>query len=180
MAGVGTGGRGNIHHANLIAWIGCHADSHELAALFGDDIAFRADYYFIDAHGLPMLSLMLRHTASGTAPVPRLLDQARAAVSARAAMRGLISSHCISAGKLAERMGLDGAMPAILGSTFERWDGKGLPSGRSGAQIPLEMRIAQLADAAEVFLRTAGLQAAVAMVAGRRGTTGGAAGRVGP
>src|SRR5215813_4244384 len=40
--------RGVVFYTNLVAWIGCHADSHELAALFGDDIAFRGDSYQID------------------------------------------------------------------------------------------------------------------------------------
>jgi len=30
----------------------CHADSHELSVLFGDDIAFRADTYAVDMAGL--------------------------------------------------------------------------------------------------------------------------------
>src|SRR5882762_7051653 len=35
--------RSIVYYANLVGWVGCHADSHELSALFGDDIAFRAD-----------------------------------------------------------------------------------------------------------------------------------------
>jgi hypothetical protein len=35
--------RGVVFYANLVAWIGCHADSHEVADWFGDDLAFRAD-----------------------------------------------------------------------------------------------------------------------------------------
>lgn len=168
--GIDQPGRGRIYYANLIAWIGCHADSHELAELFGDDINFRADYYFIDAHGLPMLSLMLRHTGTGLPRVPRTLHQARFTATAKTAVRELIRSPCTSAGWLAYRVGLDGDMPAILSNTFERWDALGLPAGTSGVGIPLEMRIAQLANTAEVFLRTAGLDAAVATVGERRGT----------
>lgn len=162
--------RGRIYYTNQIAWIGCHADSPELAALFGDDIAFRADYYLADACGLPLLSFMLGHTGSSLPPVWRALALARFAATGRSTVRTLISSHCISAGKLAGRVGLEESMSVILNNTFERWDGKGLPSGRSGNEIPLEMRIAQLADTAEVFLRAAGIRASVAMVAARRGT----------
>ncbi len=32
-----------IYYATLIMWIGCHADSHEYARWFGDDIAVRRD-----------------------------------------------------------------------------------------------------------------------------------------
>ncbi|GAA3327433.1 HD domain-containing phosphohydrolase [Paeniglutamicibacter sulfureus] len=168
--GVDKPARERIYHANLLAWIGCHADSFELAALFDDDIAFRSDYYLIDAQGLPMLSLMLRHTGSQHAGGRRVLERARFALGAKTAVRDLIASHCTSAGQLAARVGLDGDLPSILAHTFERWDGLGLPAGKSGTQIPLEMRIAQLADAAEVFLRSGGIDAAVAMVAARRGT----------
>ena len=167
---VEAGVRERIYHANLLAWIGCHADSFELAALFGDDIGFRSDYYHIDAHGLPMLGLMLRRTGAGLPGGQRVVERALFAARAKTAVRDLIASHCASAGKLAARVGLDKQLPSILEHTFERWDGKGLPAGRSGAQIPLEMRIAQLADAAEVFLRTGGVDAAVEMVAQRRGT----------
>ncbi|MEO6529415.1 MAG: HD domain-containing phosphohydrolase [Specibacter sp.] len=170
LSGVDQAARGRIYYTNQLAWIGCHADSFELAALFGDDIGFRADYYLIDAHGLPMLSLMLRYTGSELPPWQRAARRSRFAATANTAVKHLISSHCTSAGQLANRVGLDERMPAILSNTFERWDGKGLPAGRSGAEIPLEMRIAQLSDTAEVFLRTAGLDAAVATVRERSGT----------
>ncbi|WP_243400133.1 HD domain-containing phosphohydrolase [Arthrobacter glacialis] len=170
LMGVDQAGRGRIYYANLLAWIGCHADSFELAALFGDDIGFRSDYYLLDAHGLPMLSLMLRHTGAELPRWQRAVRRSEFAATANTAVKSLIRSHCTSAGQLANRVGLDHGMPAILNNTFERWDGKGLPAGKSGVQIPLEMRIAQLADTAEVFLRTAGLEAATATVADRRGT----------
>ncbi|MDJ0355272.1 HD domain-containing phosphohydrolase [Paenarthrobacter sp. PH39-S1] len=169
-AGVGAAARGRIYYANLLAWIGCHADSFELAALFSDDIGFRADYYMIDAHGLPMLSLMLRRTGSGLPPLQRAGRRSRFAVTANTAVRTLIRSHCTSAGQLANKVGLDESMSGILSNTFERWDGRGLPAGRAGVEIPLEMRITQLADTAEVFLRTGGVDAAVATVRKRRGT----------
>src|SRR5882757_2183697 len=40
--------RAIVYYANLVGWIGCHADSHELWELFGDDIAWRADTYAVD------------------------------------------------------------------------------------------------------------------------------------
>ncbi|MCQ9163149.1 HD domain-containing phosphohydrolase [Arthrobacter sp. STN4] len=167
---IGPEARARTYYANLLAWIGCHADSFELAARFGDDIGFRADYYLIDARGLPMLTLMLHRTGTELPPLRRAARQSRFAATAGTAVRKLIRSHCLSAGQLANRVGLDPGMPEILGHAFERWDGKGLPAGRAGVEIPLEMRIAQLADTAEVFLRTGGLPAAVAMVRQRRGT----------
>jgi hypothetical protein len=51
--GLGEQQRGVVFYANLVAWIGCHADSHEVAGWFGDDIAFRADSYRVDWAGSP-------------------------------------------------------------------------------------------------------------------------------
>src|SRR3984885_1627833 len=57
--------RATVYYANLVGWVGCHADSHELAALFGDDIAFRADTYSVDMTGRPFLRLMMSHLGLG-------------------------------------------------------------------------------------------------------------------
>ena len=170
LLGVDQGSRGRLSYTSLLAWIACHADSFELAALFGDDIAFRRDYYLIDAHGLPMLSLMLQHTGSELPYWQRTARRSEFAATAMIAVRALIRSHCASAGALAGRVGLDADVAGILRHTFERWDGRGLPAGTSGVAIPLEMRIAHIADAAEVFLRAGGIDAARSMVRERSGT----------
>jgi HD-GYP domain-containing protein (c-di-GMP phosphodiesterase class II) len=169
-AGVDGAARDRIYYANLLAWIGCHADSFELAALFSDDIAFRANYYIRDQRGLPMYAGMFSQTGAGLPPLARVAEWTRFAATGHAAVRNLISSHCVSAGVLASRVGLDDGVAGLLAHTFERWDGKGLPEGVSGPAIPLEMRITHLADTAEVFLRREGLAGAVAMVRARRGS----------
>src|SRR5438874_9360566 len=45
--------RAVVYYVALLAWIGCHADSHEQAAWFGDDIVLRADRHETDLVGLP-------------------------------------------------------------------------------------------------------------------------------
>ncbi|WP_269044954.1 HD domain-containing phosphohydrolase [Paenarthrobacter sp. Z7-10] len=162
--------RGSIYYAHLLAWIGCHADSFELAAMFSDDIAFRADYYTIDQRGLPMYKSFFSHTGAALPPVQQAISRTRFALTGRGAVQNLIRSHCTSAGELARRVGLDENVCALLTNTFERWDGKGLPEGRKGPDIPLGTRITNLAETIEVFLRAAGVQGAVEMVRKRRGT----------
>jgi HD-GYP domain-containing protein (c-di-GMP phosphodiesterase class II) len=169
-AGVDAAGQGRLYYANQVAWIGCHADSFELAALFTDDIAFRADYYNRDQHGLPMYAGMFSHAGAGLPPLARVAYWTRFAATGSGAVRNMIASHCISAGVLASNVGLDGGVAGLLAHTFERWDGKGLPEGIAGPDIPLEMRIMHLADTAEVFLRQEGVAGAVAMVRARRGS----------
>jgi HD-GYP domain-containing protein (c-di-GMP phosphodiesterase class II) len=162
--------RATVYYATLLAWIGCHADSYELAVVFGDDIAFRASVYSVDNRGMPLAALMLRQVGAGQPPLRRAGKAAGFLVGGARTMQEVIRSHCTSAGMLAAQMGLGERLAPTLACLFERWDGAGLPNGVAGAEIPLEIRIVQLADTAEVFLRAGGADAAVAMVRRRRGT----------
>lgn len=162
--------RATVYYANLVGWIGCHADSHELSALFGDDIAFRADTYGVDMAGLPFLRLMVSHVGRGLPGWERGIHSAAFLLSARNQVANLISSHCTSAGVLSDRIGLDRQVGKALAYIFERWDGRGMPSGARGDDIPLEIHIVHLSDVIEVHLRTGGLAQAVEVARSRRGT----------
>jgi len=48
------------------------ADTAEVAAWFGDDIAFRADSYRVDFAGLPMMGFALSHAGAGAPFLHRL------------------------------------------------------------------------------------------------------------
>jgi HD-GYP domain-containing protein (c-di-GMP phosphodiesterase class II) len=162
--------RATVYYANLVGWIGCHADSHELSALFGDDIAWRADTYAVDMTGLPFLRLMVSHIGRGSPGWERGIRSAAFVLTARSQVANLIQSHCSSAGVLSDRMGLDRDVGEALTYIFERWDGRGMPNGAGGADIPLEIHIVHVADVVEVHLRTGGPSAAVDVVRSRRGT----------
>jgi len=162
--------RGTAFYANLVAWIGCHADSHELARWFGDDIAFRADTYQVDWAGLPWLRVLASHVGQDRGPLGRGTRAAAFFVNPRARLSELIHSHCASAARLADRLGLGDAVRDALACAFERWDGSGLPTGARGDQIPIEMRVVHLAEVAEVHLRHGGVDAAVAMAKARSGS----------
>jgi HD-GYP domain-containing protein (c-di-GMP phosphodiesterase class II) len=169
LVGLGARQRGVVYYGDLLAWIGCHADSPEVSALFDDDIAYRAATYEIDLSGLPLMRLLLGHVAADESPVRRAVSRAAFMVSARQQMTKVIESHYASAGELADRLQMGPHVRTALGYTFERWDGAGLPTGAQGEDIPIEMRIVHLADVAEVFLRERGVENAVTMVAQRSG-----------
>ena len=121
--------RATVYYATLLAWIGCHADSYELAAVFGDDIAFRASVYTVDNRGMPLAALMLRQVGAGQPPLRRAAKAAGFLVGGARTMHEVIRSHCTSAGLLATQMGLGERLAPTLACLFERWDGAGLPNG---------------------------------------------------
>ena len=158
-----------VYYTTLLMWIGCHADSHEYARWFGDDIAVRREAYLVDWSGMPYLRFLLGNVARGEPLNQRVRVMAALMRDARGQLGTMIHSHCASAGALARHIGLGPKVEQTLAHTFERYDGGGLPSGISGDDIPLEMRVAQLADVAEVHHRMYGVPGAVAMARSRRG-----------
>ena len=161
--------RATVYYTTLLMWIGCHADSQEYSRWFGDDIAVRRDAYLVDWSGVPYLRFLLGNVARGEPLGQRVRVMSALMRDARGQLGTLIHSHCTSAAALARHIGLDDAVERTVAFTFERYDGGGLPTGAAAADIPIEMRVAQLADVAEVHHRMYGVQGAVAMARSRRG-----------
>ena len=161
--------RGTVFYTGLVMWIGCHADSHEYARWFGDDIAVRHDSHLIDWSGASYRRFLIGNLGRGSTLPKRAQLAARLFLDARGNLGTLVRSHCLSAALLAEEIGLGADVCEALPYAYERWDGSGLPAQAAGSQIPVAMRVAQLADIAEVHHRAYGASAAVAEVRRRGG-----------
>jgi HD-GYP domain-containing protein (c-di-GMP phosphodiesterase class II) len=167
--GLDDSERASLYYVALLAWVGCVADSHEVATWFGDDIAFRSDGYEVDLAGLPMLGYLLRHAGAGSPALHRLrLASTLVATRGQAVRRGLMS-HCVSTAHLAERFGLGPDVCEPLKQMFARWDGKGVPTGVRGDRIALSIRLFHVADVVEVHHNQHGIDAALEIARERRG-----------
>jgi HD-GYP domain-containing protein (c-di-GMP phosphodiesterase class II) len=166
--GLDDSERAVVYYVALLAWLGCHADSHEQAAWFGDDISLRDDSHRADKTGLGTASFLLRHVGRGQAPWQRARLLASLIASGGDALAAMEMTHCLIAGHFATRLGLGPEVRDSLQQVFERWDGKGAPAKLKGERIALPARIAVLADILEVFRRLGGVDTAVE-VARRRG-----------
>src|SRR5205807_4632229 len=117
--------RGALFYVATLAWVGCVADTPELATWFGDDIAFRGDSRQIDLAGLPMLGFMLRHVGIGSPALHRLRLGASLVVTGGKGVERALLSHCLTTAKMAERLGLGTDVCDALQQTFTRWAGVG-------------------------------------------------------
>jgi hypothetical protein len=128
--------RAVVYYTSLVSWIGCQADSPELTALFHDEIGFRAGTYRSDLRGTERVRFLLGQAVANRGP----LDKGRAAAvfltSGHRLMTEILDSHYLSAGALADRLGLGGDVRAAIHHTFERWDGTGPPARRPGRGHP--------------------------------------------
>ncbi len=168
--GLSEDERAAVFYVSLLAWVGCVADSHELASWFGDDRQLRADSYAVEKTTLPMLRFLLDHVSADGSPVRRITMVGRFLSGGfRDAMASFVA-HCQTTSDIADRLGLHEDVRKALPQAFERWDGKGVPAGLRGDQIERVMRVVQVADDAEVSHRIAGVDAALNMLADRGGT----------
>jgi HD-GYP domain-containing protein (c-di-GMP phosphodiesterase class II)/DNA-binding CsgD family transcriptional regulator len=160
----------SLFYIAVLAWVGCVADTPEVARWFGDDIAFRSDSYQVELTGLSGLGFMLGHVGAGDPAVHRLrLAATLVATGGKGVERGLLS-HCLTTSKMAELLGMGPQVCGALQQFFTRWDGKGMPRGIGREDIATSVRLFHVADIVEVYYRTGGVDAAVEVARARRGS----------
>ena len=167
--GLDESDRAAVFYVALLAWLGCHADSHEQAAWFGDDIALRAEAQMVDSAGPELAAFIVRRVGTGDPPWRRALRVGSLLLPGRGGMPAMESTHCLIAGQFAIRLGLGSGVRDPLQQVFERWDGRGAPAKLEGEQIALAARIVVIADIVEAFRRTGGVDAAVEVARRRAG-----------
>jgi HD-GYP domain-containing protein (c-di-GMP phosphodiesterase class II) len=163
--------RAEVYYVSLLAWVGCMSDSTEMSALFGDDIAWRADAARVDDAPLAMPWFLLRSAGSGAPPMKRARLRGQVLLTGGRTMTQSMAANCQLTGQLAKRLGLGEAIQRSLQQVFARWDGRGMPGGLKRDDIALSARIMRLADVAEVYHREHGIPAAVEAVVKRRGSS---------
>ena len=166
--GIESEAAASLYYVAMLAWVGCVADTPEVASWFGDDIAFRRDSYEVDMAGLPMMKFALGHVGAGQPLLQRVrLASALVITGGKAIERGLMS-HCLSTALMAERLGLGDDVCEPLRQWFTRWDGSGVPDGVGGDDVARSVRLFHLADCVEVSHQRGGIDAAVELAWSRR------------
>jgi HD-GYP domain-containing protein (c-di-GMP phosphodiesterase class II) len=161
--------RAVVYYTALLVNVGCHADAHEQAKWFGDDIALKAGKYRHELRSVRTAAASMRLVGSGNPPLHRFRVGLEFAFSGHREMDDVISSHAAMARALAEQLGLPDAVLAALGGSYEQWDGRGWPGKLAGADVPIAARLAQLAEFVEVAHRVGGVPAATALARKRGG-----------
>jgi HD-GYP domain-containing protein (c-di-GMP phosphodiesterase class II) len=169
LIGLEIEDRAAVYYTALLVNVGCHTDAHEQAHWFGDDIALRSTKYDHEQFSVGDVAAMLRLLGSGGTPLHRVRVAFDFAISGRKEVDGMIERHAQLARLLAQELGLPAAVIESVGSSYERWDGKGWPGDLSGEAIPLASRVTQLAEYVEVAHRAGGIDAARAIAERRKG-----------
>jgi HD-GYP domain-containing protein (c-di-GMP phosphodiesterase class II)/DNA-binding CsgD family transcriptional regulator len=167
--GLDEAERSTVYYTALLVNVGCHADAHEQAKWFGDDIALKSTKYDRDFRTLRATAATMALVGSGSPPLHRFRVGLEFAISGRRDLDGMVARHSALATALAERLGLPEEVQEAVGASYEQWDGKGWPGGLAGDAIPIAARLAQFAEFVEVAHRLGGVDAAVALAERRAG-----------
>ena len=164
--------RTDAYWVSLLRYIGCTGHAHEVATLFGDEIAIRAQTLVHDA-GNPA-EVMRDVFEYATAWRPE--DEREAVVkmiqeTAHEWAVNNFASGCEVADMLVVRLDFGPSIREALACTFERWNGKGFPRHVSGDAIPLPMRIVHLSHDMEAIGRLFSPERAIAAARDRRDET---------
>ena len=168
--GLDEAERSTVYYTALLVNVGCHADAHEQAKWFGDDIALRSGKYEHEYRSLRAAAATMSLVGSGNPPLHRFRVGLEFALSGRRDFDGMIERHSSFARALAERLGLQSAVQEAVGASYEQWDGKGWPGGLAGDRIPIAARLSQFAEFVEVAHRLGGVKAALALAERRGGS----------
>ena len=125
--GVDDAERAAVYYTAMLAWVGCTADSYELAAQFGDEIEFRAAAHEVDLAGLPMMGFLLGRVGTGRPPLRRARMAAKVVTTQGRVAAEAMTAHCQVASQIARRLGLGPEVQEPLVHVFARWDGSGIP-----------------------------------------------------
>jgi HD-GYP domain-containing protein (c-di-GMP phosphodiesterase class II) len=146
-----------VFYTGMLHFAGCTADSEIDARFFGDELTARPQMmaaYFGSRRGLVATAARVAHP--GSPPLARAASMARSAFGGVTQFRKWAAVHCDMARLLGARMGFSEQVQLALRHLYERWDGKGMPGELRGEQIPLAVRLMQVAQDADVAWRHGG------------------------
>jgi HD-GYP domain-containing protein (c-di-GMP phosphodiesterase class II) len=160
-----------VYYTGLLHFAGCTAESQIDARFFGDELAARREMIGVQLGSRrELVTTAARVAHSGSPPLSRAAAMARSAAGGMAEFRKWAASHCDVARLLGARMGFSADIQQSLRHLYERWDGKGMPGELRGQQLPLAVRLMQVAQDADVAYQRGGAELTDQVLAGRAGS----------
>lgn len=152
-AGFAKDIRDTSYWVALLRYVGCTGHAHEVATVFGDEIAIRARTLVHDAAN--PAEVMHDVVAFATAGRTKDADQIVKVIQQTAHQWAVhnFQSGCEVGDMLTQRLDFGPGVRDALRFTFERWNGNGFPRHASGDTIPMPMRIVHLSHDMEAIGR---------------------------
>ncbi|HEX6910271.1 MAG TPA: HD domain-containing phosphohydrolase, partial [Longimicrobium sp.] len=168
--GLDAEGRSSLFYALLLKDAGCSSNSAATCEFFGaDDHTVKRTWKTTDwASRWESFTHVVRNVRPGGS----ILSKARQVAGfagAGAVGTELVRTRCERGADIARMLEMTEDTAAAIRALDEHWDGRGVPLGLAGEEIPLLARIACLAQTVEIFHASHGLHAALGVARERAG-----------
>jgi HD-GYP domain-containing protein (c-di-GMP phosphodiesterase class II)/DNA-binding CsgD family transcriptional regulator len=171
-AGFPDAVRETAYWVAMLRYVGCTGHAHEVATVFGDEIAIRAQTLVHDAaNPAEVMHDVIEFATAGRDPGERDAIVKMIQETAREWAVYNFSSGCEVADMLVERLDLHPDVREALRFTFERWNGNGYPAHAKGEAIPIAMRVVHLSHDMEAIERLFSADHAIDAARDRRDRT---------
>lgn len=160
-----------LFYALLLKDAGCSVNAAQVTQWFGtNDQEAKRNLKTVNWSNLYHASRYAIQNARPGAPMAQRVAQ-MVALARRGpnAARQLVQMRCTRGADVVRSLGWASLAPDAVLNLDEHWDGSGSPRGLTGSQIPLLARILLLAQTIEIFWNRKGPEAAMRVVAERRG-----------
>jgi putative nucleotidyltransferase with HDIG domain len=161
--------RSDLFYALLLKDAGCSSNASQMADLFAaDDRMAKAKSKRVDWTDRRAAFLWSLRVAASGAGLGRRVQVLRAIRDEGDVTRKFMETRCDRGAEIARMLFLSEETAAAIRSLDEHWDGRGMPDGLRGEEIPRAARILCFAQTIEVFHYAGGVRAARKVAKRRR------------
>lgn len=161
-----------LYYTLLLKDAGCSSNAARLCELYGsDDRLAKHDFKTVDTDDISQLvQFVLAHTGVKGPLAERFKKLLHLARHGERLATELIQTRCDRGAQIARQLGFGEAVASGIFSLDEHWNGRGKPQRLAGKDIPINARIALLAQVIDVFHHMGGARTALDEVRKRRGS----------
>jgi HD-GYP domain-containing protein (c-di-GMP phosphodiesterase class II) len=158
-----------VYYSALLRSLGCTAHASNLAEAFDDDVAVQRELKTLDLEDPAETAAQTERFASWAGAARARELSARLATEVPEHGRGLSRGSCEVSAALGARLRLPAGAIAALDEVYERYDGRGFPAGRAGAELTIAARVVHVAEQGVMAHYDGGTEAAALYVTKKAG-----------
>lgn len=149
--GLGSEDLWTLYYTLLLKDLGCSSNAARICQLYvTDDLSFKRDFKWVDGSLPQVLRFVLRHTGPATGLMDRLKALGGILKNGDQIAQELIQTRCTRGADIARQLRFPEAVALGVHALDEHWNGQGRPDQLAGSAIPINARIALLAQVIDV------------------------------
>lgn len=160
-----------LYYTLLLKDLGCSSNAARICELYlTDDLSFKRDFKWVDGSLSQVMRFVIDHTGVEAGLAERFRALLTIMRNGEELAQELIQTRCQRGAQIARQLRFSEGVARGIHALDEHWDGSGRPDRLKGEAIPLNARIALLAQVVDVFHSVGGPDAALEEVRRRSGT----------